>query len=488
MSSPKLSFCCSSPQGSPVEVEVGWKDVIIHFADHAEALSFDPISGDLNAIRHYFREGMRIGDSGLKSRLAVFLGQLASPWTTMLLETMGSTDAQVRSSVLSALCVSRYTFQGSAIDHLADLARNDDIWFVRNGAAEALMHFGGAEPGGDVLLGARCGRFRHLATEALIEAEALDAERVAEAERVIEDPAYSEGRKTAARELLPQDEYEQKHNDLAIGSRIGVLRDTAAVRPMLEILRGTRTGRPRAAVAALGLLRDARAVPELISTLRTGSPRIRAEAAEALGEICDPRAIPPLAVAMRKGGFELRLRATQAMMGFAKEYREPSCLEPLILRLTDLPDIRLAAAWGLNFLNDPRAFEPLLDALFLPDLESPMTYFNSDLPSTAQQSIAAALAGLDDERAADHFMRLLDMERGSGRVEAIVGLVRLRDPRVLPYWNQARHWISHGVTIAGQSYKCNDLRDQIVQALREMGAGQRWPSGDWALDDIASHQ
>jgi|SRR5579871_182035 len=180
---------------------------------------------------------------------------------------------------------------------------------------------------------------------------------------------------------------------------------------------------------------------------------------------------------MRKGDLALRIAATAAVAEFAREYEDPDCIEPLMERLPDAPEVRREAAWGLNFLHDPRSFEPLRDALFLPDVDSPILDFSHPKPETAQRAVAGALAGLNDERAAGEFLRLLEVENSTGRVEALAGLVRLRDPRVLPYFDSRLEsdWsfpFGTVCTIAGKVYPPDVLRREVMEVIREMRSGQ----------------
>ncbi|HLK67425.1 MAG TPA: hypothetical protein VKU19_28510 [Bryobacteraceae bacterium] len=49
---PGESFRCLSPEGTPVDVEVDFQKIRLHFADGARDLPFDAASSDLNAMRH----------------------------------------------------------------------------------------------------------------------------------------------------------------------------------------------------------------------------------------------------------------------------------------------------------------------------------------------------------------------------------------------------------------------------------------------------
>jgi HEAT repeat protein len=404
----------------------------------------------LNAVRHYLGEAVRSGPSPATERAVIRLGGLASPWTTLLVEALVAPERRFRQSAASALANSQDNgSQRAVIDALCDAALNDPDQMTRSNAKNALAAIAGADLMGCSQLGARRGFTRRRIAQVLVDAEAKEAESQGQA--ILGDP-------TGANE------------GWGSGSLIGEVRDVAAVYPMIEILNGTRPGRPEAAARALGYLRDARAVPVLISTLRRGGLHIRPEAAWALGEICDPRAIVPLSAAMIKGALDLRIAATSAMAEIAKEYQDPGCFQPLIRRLTDVPEVRREAAWGLKFLRDPRSFEPLRDALFLPDVEFEIIDFTPK-PQTAQEAVAAALAGLDDERAADDFIRLLNIEGSSGKFVAMLALARLRDPRVLTHWNP---WWHRGWGLEGAESRA------IQEALREMGA--REVNDIWVLE------
>jgi HEAT repeat protein len=446
---PSEFYACLSPDGMPLEVEIGAEEIVLHFADKTERLSLDASTGDLNVVRFYLGEAIRSGPSPATERAIILLGGLASPWTTLLVKALGSPERSIRQCAASALANSQDNpSQRAVIDALSDAALNDADQMTRSNAKNALAAFAGADLMGSPQLGARRGFTRRRIAQVLVDAEAKEAGRQEQA--ILGDPTGA-------------------NDSWGSGSLIGEVRDVAALYPMIEVLNGIRPGRHETAARALGYLRDARAVPALISTLRRGALHVRPEAAWALGEICDPRAIVPLSAASIKGALDLRIAATAAMAEFAREYQDPGCLDPLIRRLKDVPEVRREAAWGLKFLRDPRSFDALREALFLPDVECEIIDFTQK-PSTAQEAVAAALAELDDERAADDFIRLLNVEGSSGKFVAMLALAHLRDPRVLTYWNP---WWQRGWGLEGAESRA------VEEALREMGA--REVNGTWVL-------
>jgi hypothetical protein len=341
---------------------VGFQGIQIHFTDRTETLSLDPVTGDLNAIRHYMNEILRCAPPQLCGRALSLLGNVACPWVAILQNALRNAQPVCAEHAASALENHLRGLRNGGIGALSAALQNDTP-LLRRAVWRALLSFGGAEPSGDTSLGAHYGASRWRVTKVMIEAEAMQT-----------------GQDSPAEDW--------------IGHWVGGLRDPRAVQPMLEILRGARPGRPAIAIGALAGLRDPRAVPDLIRVLRTGPASLKTAAASALGEICDPRAIPVLAAAMKKGDVALRKASTQAMVLLAEAYQEPDCLLPLIDRLRDEPEIRLFAAWGLSFLRDPRSDQPLHDALLLPDVDQPIQWLDTRIPSTACEAIQRALEAL----------------------------------------------------------------------------------------------
>ena len=394
-----ITFQCS-PNGVPIEVECAQAGLIIRFIGRSETIPLDPRTADLDAA--------------------------TEPVLLDIIRIVTGIRGHLHHSALQALNL---------------LAGKSKYTSVEQTALWAISEYGGGEFSGTVM-GGRPGVFRVIATDHLLAAESRHSQSDNDSD-----------------------------SDDGSGIVIGAVRDVRAVRPLVEILRGKRPGRIAVAVTALGFLRDARAVPDLIKVLHTAPDRRKPRTAWALGEICDPRAIPVLSHAMRQGNLELRTEATEAMAKIAEAYQESACFEPLVGRLSDLPQVRLAAAWGLKSLKDPRAFEPLHDVLFLPDLDQPnqpLAPWDWGLPESARHAIAAALVELDDERAADDFLRILELEIPDDdtwvpvpKAEALLGLARLRDLRLVEHWNR---YISTAFRVD------QALAAEIEDVLREMGA------------------
>src|ERR1700761_7954467 len=98
-----MSFSCLTPEGAPVEVELDSASLHVHFPDHTQDLPLDGANGDLNALRHYLGMALRSGQRDTMIRAAACLGQLLSPWSSLLREALTSSEAPVRHSAASAL-------------------------------------------------------------------------------------------------------------------------------------------------------------------------------------------------------------------------------------------------------------------------------------------------------------------------------------------------------------------------------------------------
>ena len=102
------------------------------------------------------------------------------------------------------------------------------------------------------------------------------------------------------------------------------------------------------------------AVEPLIKELKDKDRNVRSCAVTVLGNIGDPRAVEPLIQALQDKDSDVQRNAREALEKIGK-----LAVEPLIqaLKHENSKVIRWSAAWALGYIGDPRAIEPLIQAL-----------------------------------------------------------------------------------------------------------------------------
>jgi HEAT repeat protein len=140
---------------------------------------------------------------------------------------------------------------------------------------------------------------------------------------------------------------------------LGMIRDPAAVQPLIEAL----TGDPYSGVrwkAAEALARIGKpAVEPLIAVLRHPDDDVRWKAAIALGDIGDERAIEPLIELLSDEDRFVKSRAAYALSSIGQP-----AVAPLVQALrTGDGNLRWGAAIALGAIQDPGSALPLLHAL-----------------------------------------------------------------------------------------------------------------------------
>lgn len=156
------------------------------------------------------------------------------------------------------------------------------------------------------------------------------------------------------------------------------------------------------AAMILGDIRDTRAVEPLMNTLSFHSgdfpldaPRLRFESASALKKIRDPRAVEPLIRALKDDIPAVRESARTALEEIGTE-----AVEQLNRALLDPdPGIRVNIAKILGEFKDPRAVEPLIQALLVDAAEDKSWLFRVEA--------AKALGQIKDPRAIEPLNILL---------------------------------------------------------------------------------
>lgn len=256
----------------------------------------------------------------------------------------------------------------------------------------------------------------------------------------------------------------------------------------------------------LGRLGDKRAVPSLLNALVGEFYTVRAQAAIALGQLRDLRAIPHLTEALKDKEPEVRAAASRGLA----EFSDPSTVEAIGNVLLDDPklEVRQAAAEALGktklteaipFLMDAlhdsfwwyereQEINSLLDAIanmgnaIVPELINAL----KDLEGTVRKLAALLLARIPDERAVEpltlalydtHFdvcraaaealaaiggaalpvlLEALNHPEAWIRQQAVIGLVKSRDPQVVP------------AILNLVNDENRDVRKQIIQSLGQL--------------------
>ena len=224
----------------------------------------------------------------------------------------------------------------------------------------------------------------------------------------------------------------EPHSNISIeaADALGVIKDPAAVEPLINVLQDkSGSGLDRAHVAAaLGELRDTRSVEPLLAVLREEYSEawgvdLRVQAVTALGKIHDSRAVEPLVALLQDKNSSVRMKAAQAldMLGwapasdvdkflyfFAKQDWArcaglgKTAVEPLLKMLLE-SDSPKGVARALGALKDPKAVEPLIAVLKkkvgMDSYENPIT---AALSAIGQPAVSPLLEVLKDQ---DHQIR-----------------------------------------------------------------------------------
>jgi HEAT repeat protein len=159
-------------------------------------------------------------------------------------------------------------------------------------------------------------------------------------------------------------------------------------------------------------------VSALIADLSSPDAGVRMKAVNALGQAKDPRAVEPLIGALNDTDFGVRSRAPLAL----GEIGAPA-VESLIAALKHpYSNVRQGAAMALGIIKDPRAVEPLIDAIKVKGQD-----FN------ARDDAAWALSAIKDPRAVDPLIALLKDPNTDSFVllSAARVLGNIKDPRAI---------------------------------------------------------
>jgi hypothetical protein len=218
-------------------------------------------------------------------------------------------------------------------------------------------------------------------------------------------------------------------------------------------------------------------VQEWIAELKDEDPRIRQTAAEILGRLQDPRAIGPLIVALVDEASEVREAASEALKNFLfweKSDEANRVVPELIVVLQDQrkdPEVRKNAAKALGKIKDPRAVEPLIEAL-----KDPLS----------RDYVAEALEEITGEKLGRNFWKWREwFEKKTAASAPTTSRVEFEGKGV-PYvcgggcWNGGRdrfgglNEISIENGRPGKSVRIFPVRGTLPQKLRVVLEGRRW--------------
>lgn len=114
-------------------------------------------------------------------------------------------------------------------------------------------------------------------------------------------------------------------------------------------------------------------------------------------------------------------KAREEAIRALREMQQAVEIEPLIHASTDRQEgVRTEAAWSLGELNDPRAYQPLLDLLL------------NDSSEIVRARAAISLGILGDNRAVNHLINTFNYDSHFVRLKAIEALGLLGDTIATP--------------------------------------------------------
>ena len=244
---------------------------------------------------------------------------------------------------------------------------------------------------------------------------------------------------------------------------LGRLGDPRAVRPLVVAL-GDAPVRPTAveALVAIGSV----AGESLVAALGNQDPKVRKAAVMALGRIGDARAVEAVVAALEDQDGEVQWAAIESL-GQLGDYR---ATEPLIAMLNDR-GLHAAAVAALGAIGDPRAVEPLiadldylfqgwsvasaLEAIGEPSVTSLIAVLRSHSVS-ARQEASVTLGRIGDPRAVEPLLDAVqdkdwDVRRnaatalvtmyGAGRIDEVqrAAILSKRDLLIAPRTHRFKH-------------------------------------------------
>lgn len=213
---------------------------------------------------------------------------------------------------------------------------------------------------------------------------------------------------------------------------LGVIGDSTAVEPLIDLLDDSRAPVQQAACDALGEIGDERAVFPLVRRLDTAR-HLRHSICRVLGLIGDPRAF-------------------ETLMKYIED---------------DSPSVYFAAYRSLGQLGDERALEPLIERLEYDDWH-------------IRESVCYALGDLGDTRAVEPVIGLLDDEPRV-RIAACVALGQLRGRRAIVSIMSLLNDADEDIQTLATEVLDNIDRNESVEAITDSSSSD--PEPDYSMLD-----
>jgi hypothetical protein len=205
---------------------------------------------------------------------------------------------------------------------------------------------------------------------------------------------------------------------------------------LLQELKSSKAFARELAVVRLGELKVTSAVEPLIETLKDKEPLVRQAAVRALGQIGEPRAIPAISNLLQDHDETVQIAALQVLERFGWKPNSPeekawvhiinqewekvlllgnAAHQPLLNMLCHhSAATRKEAAWCLGKIDDPGFLEPL--SQLLSDKNWPVRY-----------EAVQALAKIGGDEVAKKLIKALDDPRVEVRLGVVRAAVKLRD-------------------------------------------------------------
>ena len=209
--------------------------------------------------------------------------------------------------------------------------------------------------------------------------------------------------------LKERDPYIRKSATYALGG----IKDSRAVDPLLVALHDMDASVRVGAVAALVVSHDRRADEPLIEAFRDPDSRVRMIAAQWMGSSSDPRAVAVLEAAMKDPDVQVRREAAEGLGRTKTDTAITLLIEAL---KTGDPEVRHWAAAALGGTADPRAVEPLIEAL-------------KDSDGIVQNTACESLGKLKDARAVEPLIAFFGQHRNYAF--AVIALGQIGDSRAV---------------------------------------------------------
>lgn len=254
----------------------------------------------------------------------------------------------------------------------------------------------------------------------------------------------------------PADDWQRALLAVALGRLEDAARyQSAAVEPLLTVLRTGGHYKRLEAVEALSKIADAKVIPALTGALHDEDPGVRARAVNVLGKIGDARSAGPVIAALNDPKSVVREAAVEALSRLG----DSRALKHLVAMLQDMtPEIRKTAAEALGKMENAVAVEPLLPVLRDPDKD-------------VRQATAMALGKIGDSRALQHLiLRLTDKE------ESVRQTAEFALRKIDPYWENSES-ARQSIPFVEAVLRNEDYRiRQAATALLKRLAGEAVPT------------